>query len=255
MPVMETKAADVFAFGMLAVEVFTGEVPFGDQRWNEAVALHISRGGRPKIPGNAHAVGLTVEMWELLESCWQQDPEERPTMGEVVSIWRKFVEKVDKLSVFSKCVQITPPSGSEISISGDRFREPLRVAGFAECNSQRQTMTGTLQPRTKAGIIQLGTVPAIVQRGSNPEAIQLGQVHGAAELGTEHNTQIPKQVPGRPEVALQRSEPVVPQPVASVRDSPPSESIIPRGFLFKILTCRCTARTRRKWICGLFWRS
>ena len=46
MPVMESKAADVFAFGMFAVEVFTGKIPFEEQK-NKAVVLRISRGGRP----------------------------------------------------------------------------------------------------------------------------------------------------------------------------------------------------------------
>ena len=90
MPVMESKAADVFAFGMFSVEVFTGKVPFEGQK-NEAVVLLISRGGRPEMPGNAQAVGLTGEMWKLLESCWQQIPKKRPTMEEVVRRWQGFV--------------------------------------------------------------------------------------------------------------------------------------------------------------------
>ena len=90
MPVMESKAADVFAFGMFAVEVFTGRVPFEGQK-NEAVVLLISRGGRPEMPGNAQAVGLTGEMWKLLESCWQPSPKKRPTMEEVVRRWQGFV--------------------------------------------------------------------------------------------------------------------------------------------------------------------
>ena len=46
MPVTETKPGDVFSFAMLAVEVFTGKIPFEEQR-NEMVALRISEGGRP----------------------------------------------------------------------------------------------------------------------------------------------------------------------------------------------------------------
>ena len=67
MPVMESKTADVFAFGMFAVEVFTGKIPFNEHK-NEAVVLRISQGGRPDMPENAQAVGLTGEIWKLLES-------------------------------------------------------------------------------------------------------------------------------------------------------------------------------------------
>ena len=88
--VVESKAADVFAFGMLAVEVFTGKVPF-ERMKSEAAALHISRGGRPEMPKNLQELGLTAEVWELLEECWKQDPKKRPTMREVVGRWQKFV--------------------------------------------------------------------------------------------------------------------------------------------------------------------
>ena len=105
LPIMESKAADVFAFGMFAVEVFTGKIPFEEQK-NEAVVLRISRGGRPEMPGNAQAVGLTTEIWKLLESCWHQNPKKRPTMEEVVRRWRKFVDNNNDNNVVPECVQI-----------------------------------------------------------------------------------------------------------------------------------------------------
>ena len=106
MPVMESKAADVFAFGMFVVEVFTGKMPFEEQK-NEAVLLRISRGGRPEMPENAQAVGLTGEIWKLLERCWQQNPKKRPTMAEVVRRWQMFVENDDSGGGATECVQIT----------------------------------------------------------------------------------------------------------------------------------------------------
>ena len=91
MLVLEAKPADVFAFAMLVVEIFTGKIPFEELK-NEAVVPWVLGGGRPKMPESAWAVGLTDEIWGLLTSCWQQDPERRPTMNEVVGRWRKFVE-------------------------------------------------------------------------------------------------------------------------------------------------------------------
>ena len=104
MPLMESKAADVFAFAMFAVEVFTGKIPFHEQK-NEAVVLQISRGGRPVMPANAQTVGLTGEMWKVLESCWQRDPKTRPTMEDVVRRWETFVEHEDNNDIITKCVQ------------------------------------------------------------------------------------------------------------------------------------------------------
>ena len=91
MPVLESKPADVFAFAMLAVEVFTGEIPFAGKE-NEEVVLEILSGGRPEMPRNGREVGLTVEMWKFLETCWKQNPKKRPTMNVVVREWERFVE-------------------------------------------------------------------------------------------------------------------------------------------------------------------
>ena len=114
MPVVESKAADVFAFGMVAVEVFTGRIPFEKQK-NEVVVLRISKGGGPEMPENAQAIGLTLEIWNLLESCWLQDPKKRPTMRDVVGRWQKFVGEDDDSTVLPGCVVISasPQSRSQ----------------------------------------------------------------------------------------------------------------------------------------------
>ena len=103
--VVESKPADVFAFAMFAVEIFTGKIPFEELK-NEAVVPWVLKGGRPKMPENVQAVGLTGEMWKLIENCWQHDPEERPTIEEVVKRWRKFVEYEVDDDVVTECVQI-----------------------------------------------------------------------------------------------------------------------------------------------------
>ena len=108
---MESKPADVFAFAMVVVEVFTGKLPFEGQK-DEAVLLRILEGGRPEMPRNAQAVGLTEEMWKLLEACWQQNPKKRPTMKEVVRRWRKFVEHDDDNDVVTGYVQLFQRFGS-----------------------------------------------------------------------------------------------------------------------------------------------
>lgn len=114
-PVVDSKAADVFAFGMFTVEVFTGKVPFEELKKNEEVVLRISRGSRPEKPQNAQAVGLTTEMWKFTESCWHQNPKKRPNVEEVVKRWQKFVES----NGHTGCVQINlliRLSSSSISI-------------------------------------------------------------------------------------------------------------------------------------------
>ncbi|KAF9647761.1 kinase-like protein [Thelephora ganbajun] len=142
MLVMESKAADVFAFGMLAAEVFTGKIPFEGLR-DEVVGRHILQGGRPEIPANAQAVGLTGEMWKLLESCWQHNPRKRPKMEEVVRRWQKFVENINDVA--------------------------LEEQGE---NTSRRRVKGAPQPLTKAEAIRLRTMSEVVQPRTNSEAIR-----------------------------------------------------------------------------------
>jgi len=87
---MESKPADVFAFAMLASEVFTGKVPFSELG-NPGAVTRIFRGERPEFPPNAEDVGLTTEMWGLLRRCWDSNPMVRPTIEEVVMMWEGFL--------------------------------------------------------------------------------------------------------------------------------------------------------------------
>ena len=92
------------------------------------------------MPENSQATGLTNEMRELIDSCWQQDPEERPTMDEVVRRLREFEHddndndndnNDNNDDVITECVQIVLSSSVPCSIFydrldlGDHNRRPL----------------------------------------------------------------------------------------------------------------------------------
>ena len=178
-PVIESKAADVFAFAMLAVEVFTSKIPFEGQK-NEVVVVHISRGGRPEMPGNAQLVGLTCAMWRLLESCWQHNPNRRPTMEEVVRRWLKFVESnSDSGSVVTECVKTALVIQTPLlfcSQLSDRSREP---------QSARCPILETNRPQAKTEAIQLPTKPGAVRSRTKSESVLLGTGSAYVPFRTE----------------------------------------------------------------------
>ena len=89
--IVQSKPADVFALSMLAIRVFTGNPPFEDCTDIRA-ASRILDGVRPVRPRNAEDIGLTPELWELLERCWNQDPARRPTIEEVVRTCEGLVQ-------------------------------------------------------------------------------------------------------------------------------------------------------------------
>ena len=84
-----TEQADIFAFAMLVVEVFTGDLPFGDVR-HETAILMIVRGQRPEKPHDPENRGLTPEIWKFNQKCWHQNPTKRPDVNFVSGAWRGF---------------------------------------------------------------------------------------------------------------------------------------------------------------------
>ncbi|KAF9785451.1 kinase-like domain-containing protein [Thelephora terrestris] len=80
-----TREADVFSFGMVVVEVFTGTCPFSEFTANFTISK-IMDGERPDRPQEP---GLTDSVWDITRTCWSQDPGHRPTMPQVVGIFRE----------------------------------------------------------------------------------------------------------------------------------------------------------------------
>ncbi|KAF8604088.1 kinase-like protein [Ceratobasidium sp. AG-I] len=88
-----TAASDVFALGMTILELHTGAPPFAGIKNDIAVLLKYQRGERPPRPTNnrlkpRNPADVCVEMddatWTLVQECWQQDDERRPSAKEAL---------------------------------------------------------------------------------------------------------------------------------------------------------------------------
>ncbi|EKM55787.1 uncharacterized protein PHACADRAFT_256669 [Phanerochaete carnosa HHB-10118-sp] len=74
--------SDVWSFGMVMLEVSTGDVPFPKMRRDVQIIHAISnRGERPERPENNDWV--TEDIWTVMQSCWQTDPDDRTDLTEV----------------------------------------------------------------------------------------------------------------------------------------------------------------------------
>ncbi|KAG6853853.1 hypothetical protein C0991_000614 [Blastosporella zonata] len=87
-----TTKSDVYSFGCVSFEIFSGDIPFPEFNLDSAVIYKVMRGQRPPRPVQCKPhgtpcsfLGLDDALWGIVESCWKQDPDERPTMGIVAA--------------------------------------------------------------------------------------------------------------------------------------------------------------------------
>jgi serine/threonine protein kinase len=88
-----TEKADIWSFGLLCLEVFTGEDPYHSYS-DQYVSYLLIKGTHPEHPGSA-AVGLSPKMWDVMQSCWQSDAARRPSMSEIQSTIRDMLPRRD----------------------------------------------------------------------------------------------------------------------------------------------------------------
>ncbi|KAF9647764.1 kinase-like protein [Thelephora ganbajun] len=85
---ISTRQSDVFALAMVTLEVFTGQVPFPENK-QPAAMKKIMDGERPLRPQKTTRLGLSDEFWEVIQSSWAHGMEQRPPVETFV----EFLEK------------------------------------------------------------------------------------------------------------------------------------------------------------------
>lgn len=88
-----TEKADVFSFAMVAFEVICRHVPFEDKQ-PQAVAQIIRKGERPRVTEYVKGEDVPEGLVLLMEECWSQEPEHRPTSRDIVLMARTISERV-----------------------------------------------------------------------------------------------------------------------------------------------------------------
>ncbi|CAB4430328.1 unnamed protein product [Rhizophagus irregularis] len=80
------KKSDIYSTGILLWELSSGKRPFVDREYNISLAREITQGLRESI-----VEGTPKEYSNLYATCWDGDPDKRPTIQEVVIILKSMI--------------------------------------------------------------------------------------------------------------------------------------------------------------------
>ncbi|KAL0580453.1 hypothetical protein V5O48_001523 [Marasmius crinis-equi] len=85
-----SKASDIFAFAMCALEIFTSSPPWGVLPEKHIVRMVVHEDARPDRPdyGLSLRVGLTDQMWDIIEESWHKEARLRPTFDIIARLWQ-----------------------------------------------------------------------------------------------------------------------------------------------------------------------
>nr|CCA13979.1 protein kinase putative [Albugo laibachii Nc14] len=84
-----TSKVDIYSLGLILWELIEGKLPFETMRWNHEIEKVILQGLRPSIDSKQCPI-----WWKVLVSrCWDSDPENRPTIQEVIRTLQRIARE------------------------------------------------------------------------------------------------------------------------------------------------------------------
>ena len=86
-----TEKVDIYSFGIILWQMTSGQVPFAGMYQDEFMAKVVKEHHRPKIRED-----LPKQLIHLIECCWDNDPQRRPSSSELVEVLEALREAMIK---------------------------------------------------------------------------------------------------------------------------------------------------------------
>jgi len=116
-----SSASDVYAFGIIANEMFSLKLPFDDTEYTYLWQLEkkIIEGMRPSIPEN-----VPLAMRNLIQKCWHADPQKRPSFSIISKRIDALIEERKKDGPRVRVV----PVATDLKVEMDKRKRRYSVA-------------------------------------------------------------------------------------------------------------------------------
>jgi serine/threonine protein kinase len=217
-----SPAADVFAFGVMMWEVWTGTAAFKGMHFGHVCQAVVMQDARPPVPAD-----MPQDYRELMVRCWAREPFQRPSMTQVQQSLEELLKAALACAGMDSSSGALPAASAVASLSNGNLmlqlqqqqQQQQQSSGGALQNAAHQKLEEDERPSSEQ---QQQTVEA-VSRGilTTPQLVETSTLPGpsrpcppaAVDLGPGL---IPVAADGRPDEALG----------GPLQQSPPAGSVI-----------------------------
>ncbi|KAL4422385.1 hypothetical protein ABPG75_008582 [Micractinium tetrahymenae] len=202
-----TKASDVYAFGLIMWELLTWELPFIELTNFQIMMAVTQQGKRPAVKdqwGAAQYPGGTFVAYEeyvaLMQRCWADNPEARPTFEQVIVDLRKSAKIVADaraparlLPAHSRSYSRSTPPHLAVPSSTPAAALPAPEAAPAPAAARTAVPSPFDAPKQQPGPAPGPPTPAVAAVGA---AVAAAAAAGVVDSTPACNGQHPQSMPG-----------------------------------------------------------